>query len=519
MGSLIQFSNMSTESLDNKRIAKNTLLLYFRMLFMMFIGLFTSRVILNALGVSDLGLMTVAGSVILMFTFLNGTLESGTQRFISFAIGEGNKEKLKSTFASAMTMHLALALVIVLLGETIGLWYVYNKLNVPPGRFEAAMWCYQLSILSTFVGIILVPFGSALIAHEKMGMYAYMSIYDASMKLLAAYLIQIIPYDRLIFYSILTFCINLVPTFIYNWYCRAHFEECGFRYSFDKKLFKEMFSFSGWNVFGCLASMGSGTGVNLVINIFCGTVVNGARSIAFQANGWVNKFVQNFLVAINPQVVKSYAEGNVKQMFSVAKNGSKFGAFLVLMLGCPLMIEMQNVLLLWLGQVPEHTVLFTRVAIAESIIRTISRPMVEIIHATGKMKMPNLTSGMVLLMIVPISYLLLANGVNIDYVVIVNLLPWMCEIGFNFYFVSKYTGVNTFEYFPDVFAKLMLLSLISLPLPILFHYIMPEGFLRLCLVFGSSIIVYCVSMLYIGVDSDTRRKIIVNVSKKIGINI
>lgn len=510
---------MSTESLDNKRIAKNTLLLYFRMLFMMFIGLFTSRVILNALGVSDLGLMTVAGSVILMFTFMNGTLESGTQRFISFAIGEGNKEKLKSTFASAMTMHLMLASLIVVLGETVGLWYVYNKLNVPPGRFEAAMWCYQLSILSTFVGICLVPFGSALIAHEKMGMYAYMSIYDASMKLLAAYLIQVVPYDRLIFYSILTFCINLVPTFIYNWYCRTHFDECGFLYAFDKSILKEMLSFSGWNVFGCLASMGSGTGVNLVINFFCGTVVNGARSIAFQANGWVQKFVQNFLIAINPQVVKSYAEGNVNQMFSVAKNGSKFGAFLVLMLGCPLMIEMENVLQLWLGQVPEHTILFTRVAIAESVIRSISRPMIEIIHATGKMKMPNLTSGTVLLMIVPVSFLLLSNGVDIDNVVIINIIPWVCEIGFTFYFVRKYTGVNTFEYFPDVLIKLLLLSMISLPLPFLFHYIIPEGFIRLCLVFGSSITVYCISMLYIGVDAETRERLISGVAKKIGLNI
>lgn len=508
---------MSIESLDNKRIAKNTLLLYFRMLFMMFIGLFTSRVILNALGVSDLGLMTVAGSVILMFTFLNGTLASGTQRFISYAIGAGNKDILRKTFASAMTMHLVLASIIVILGETIGLWYVYNKLNVPIGRFEAAMWCYQLSILSTFISIILVPFGAALIAHEKMGMYAYMSIYDASMKLLAAYLIQVIPYDRLIFYSILTFCITLVPTFIYNWYCRSRFEECGFRYVLDKDILKEMLSFSGWNVFGCLASMGSGTGVNLIINFFCGTIVNGARSIAFQANGWVQKFVQNFLIAINPQVVKSYAEGNVNQMFSVAKNGSKFGAFLMLMLGCPLMIEMENVLQLWLGQVPEHTVFFTRVTIVESVIRTISRPMVEIIHATGRMKMPNITSGMVLLMIVPVSYLLLSVGVDIDYVVVINLIPWICEIAFLLFFVGKYTGVDTLEYIPDVFGKLLLLSILSIPMPLLFHYSMSGGAGRLVLVFGSSVIMYCFTMLYIGVDRKMREKIIENILKRLWI--
>ena len=267
---------------SNKKIAKNTLLLYIRMLFMMAIGLFTSRVILNALGISDMGLMSVAGSVITMFTFLNATLTSGTQRFISYAIGENKAQRLRAVFKSAMTLHLLLAIIIFFLGETLGLWYVYNKLNVEPGRFQAAMWCYQLSIISTVVGMVQLPFNSALIAHEKMNIYAYMTIFDAVFKLLAAYLIQIVCFDRLIFYSILIFAAELLSTFLYNLYCRKHFKECSFSFGYDKGIFRNMLSFSGWNTLGCLAAMGQGTGVNLIINSFCGTVVNGARGIAFK---------------------------------------------------------------------------------------------------------------------------------------------------------------------------------------------------------------------------------------------
>ena len=207
------------------------------MLFMMAIGLFTSRVILNALGISDMGLMSVAGSVITMFTFLNATLTSGTQRFISYAIGENNAQRLRAVFKSAMTLHLLLAIIIFFLGETLGLWYVYNKLNVEPGRFQAAMWCYQLSIISTVVGMVQLPFNSALIAHEKMNIYAYMTIFDAVFKLLAAYLIQIVCFDRLIFYSILIFAAELLSTFLYNLYCRKHFKECSFSFGYDKGIF------------------------------------------------------------------------------------------------------------------------------------------------------------------------------------------------------------------------------------------------------------------------------------------
>ena len=422
---------------SNKKIAKNTLLLYIRMLFMMAIGLFTSRVILNALGISDMGLMSVAGSVITMFTFLNATLTSGTQRFISYAIGENNAQRLRAVFKSAMTLHLLLAIIIFFLGETLGLWYVYNKLNVEPGRFQAAMWCYQLSIISTVVGMVQLPFNSALIAHEKMNIYAYMTIFDAVFKLLAAYLIQIVCFDRLIFYSILIFAAELLSTFLYNLYCRKHFKECSFSYGYYKRIYRNMLSFSGWNTLGCLAAMGQGTGVNLIINSFCGTVVNGARGIAFQANGWVTRFVENFMVALNPQIIKSYASGDIQRMSSLVINGARFGCYLFLLLGIPLFVEIEFVLKLWLGQCPEHTVAFMRIVMIETLFKTMGTPTVTAMHATGQMKLLNITVGSILLLIVPVSYVCFRLGLSPEQVLLINIIPWIVVPFIRVFLVKK----------------------------------------------------------------------------------
>ena len=407
----------------------------------------------------------------LRVTFLNGTLASGTQRFITFGLGEGDIEKLKSTFSTALTMHLALAIIILILGETIGLWYVNNKLNVPDGRFDAAMWCYQLSLFSTFIGIVLVPFNSAIIAHEKMSMYAYMSIYDAGAKLLAAYLIMITPFDRLIFYSTLSFVIALIPTFIYNWYCRRHFEECSFHFGFEREQFKQMACFSGWNVIGCLAAMGQGTGVDLVINSFCGTAVNGAKSIAGQANGWVSRFVDSFLTAINPQITKSYALGDYDRMSSLVCNGAKYGAYLLLILCIPLFIEIEFVLQVWLGQIPEHTPAFMRIMMIQALFITLGRPTVTAMHATGRMKEVNLTVAVVLLLILPVSIVLFKLGMTSEVVMMANVIPWAIVPFIRILWVNKFSG-DKFpirKYISDTYFKTLLLAIIMYVSPMLLH--------------------------------------------------
>lgn len=490
------------------------------MLFMMAIGLFTSRVILNALGISDMGLMSVAGSVITMFTFLNATLTSGTQRFISYAIGENNAQRLRAVFKSAMTLHLLLAIIIFFLGETLGLWYVYNKLNVEPGRFQAAMWCYQLSIISTVVGMVQLPFNSALIAHEKMNIYAYMTIFDAVFKLLAAYLIQIVCFDRLIFYSILIFAAELLSTFLYNLYCRKHFKECSFSFGYDKGIFRNMLSFSGWNTLGCLAAMGQGTGVNLIINSFCGTVVNGARGIAFQANGWVTRFVENFMVALNPQIIKSYASGDIQRMSSLVINGARFGCYLFLLLGIPLFVEIEFVLKLWLGQCPEHTVAFMRIVMIETLFKTMGTPTVTAMHATGQMKLLNITVGSILLLIVPVSYVCFRLGLSPEQVLSINIIPWIVVPFIRVFLVKKYSQGKfpVGQYLYQVVLKTTAMALLMFVPIWLFSYYMQSytDWIRFCAIFTSSLVFSAMVIYYIGLEQKYRILLVEKLKAKIG---
>lgn len=490
------------------------------MLFMMAIGLFTSRVILNALGISDMGLMSVAGSVITMFTFLNATLTSGTQRFISYAIGENNAQRLRAVFKSAMTLHLLLAIIIFFLGETLGLWYVYNKLNVEPGRFQAAMWCYQLSIISTVVGMVQLPFNSALIAHEKMNIYAYMTIFDAVFKLLAAYLIQIVCFDRLIFYSILIFAAELLSTFLYNLYCRKHFKECSFSFGYDKGIFRNMLSFSSWNTLGCLAAMGQGTGVNLIINSFCGTVVNGARGIAFQTNGWVTRFVENFMVALNPQIIKSYASGDIQRMSSLVINGARFGCYLFLLLGIPLFVEIEFVLKLWLGQCPEHTVAFMRIVMIETLFKTMGTPTVTAMHATGQMKLLNITVGSILLLIVPVSYVCFRLGLSPEQVLLINIIPWIVVPFIRVFLVKKYSQGKfpVGQYLYQVVLKTTVMALLMFVPIWLFSYYMQSytDWIRFCAIFTCSLVFSAMVIYYIGLEQKYRILLVEKLKAKIG---
>lgn len=494
-------------SVDNKRIAKNTLLLYARMLIMMFIGLFTSRIILQALGVSDLGLYSVCGGVVSLFSFISGTLAGGTQRFISFGIGEGNMEKLKRTFASAMTLHLLMAVIILVIGETLGLWYVYNKLNVDPGRFEAALWCYQFSLVTAVISVIQTPFNGALIAHEKMDIYAYMTIFEVAIKLIAAYAIMIVSYDRLVCYAAILLVANILSTLIYNWYCRRNFEECGFHFGYDKKLFADMLSFSGWNTFGTIAAMGQSTGVDLVINFFCGTVVNGARGIASQANGFVNKFVSNFQVALNPQIIKTYASGNIAEMSRIVIRGAEFSSYLLLFLGIPLFIEIEFVLNLWLGQVPEHSVAFMRIIMIEGLFRAMGNPTITAMHATGKMKMLNLTVGILLLVIVPESYILFKLGLSPETVMLFNIIPWILCIPLRLYWLNKYTNREfPVSYFLlKVVVKGVALTFMMFVIPYCVSCLIPnDGWSRFLAVGISSVISSSLIIYYLGLNKDLR---------------
>lgn len=489
------------------------------MLVMMFIGLFTSRIILQALGVSDLGLYSVCGGVVALFSFISGTLASGTQRFISFGIGEGDLEKLKKTFSCAMSLHLLIAVIIFIIGETLGVWYVYNKLNVDPGRIEAAFWCYQFSLITALISIIQTPFNGAMIAHEKMDIYAYMTIFEVIVKLVAAYTIMIVPFDKLIFYSVLLLCANIFSTCIYNWYCRKKFEECSFRFGYDKRIFIDMLSFSGWNTFGTVAAMGQSTGVDLVINIFCGTLVNGARGIATQVNGFVNKFVTNFQIALNPQIVKTYASGNIEDMSKLVIKGAEYSTYLFLFLGIPLFVEIEFVLDLWLGQVPEHSVTFMRIVMVESLFRTMGNPTITAMHATGQMKMLNITVGVLLLTIVPQSYILFKLGFSSELVLIFNIIPWILCIPLRLYWLRKYTEkrfpIGVFLYKVVLKGTLLAFSMYVLPY-LVSNLWTDECWQRFIMVILTSLVCSFLIIYYCGLDKNMRKHLIRTIQQRVG---
>lgn len=475
-------------------------MLYIRMFVTMAIGLYTSRIILNALGISDYGLYNVTSSVVTMFSFLTTTLASGTQRFLSFAIGKKDEEHIKTVFTNAITLHIILAVIIFILSETLGLWYVYKKLVIEDGRFVAALWCYHLSVISSVISIIQIPFNSALIAHEKMDIYAYMSIFDVTFKLLSAHLIMVIPFDRLIFYAIFITIVSTLNMMLYGWYCQKHYSECRFLIGYDKITFKDMLSFSGWNMFGCVAVMGQSTGVNLVINAFCGTVINGSRAIAFQINAMVVRFIENFQIALNPQIIKYYADKDIINMENLVIRGAYMSSYLFLFLAIPLFIECEFVITLWLGNCPDYVVPFVQIVLLESLFKTMGNPTITAISATGHMKMNQLTAGFIQLLVLPVCYFLFKWGVNPVIAISICVFPWLIVIPVRLYWIKKYSGIPMRNFMLLIYFKVTALAILMFIPPFLTHVLLPyDGFIRFFIVgcasvFSSGLIIYFIGL-------------------------
>lgn len=452
-------------SSNNRRIVKNTMMLYFRMLLIMFVGLYTSRIVLATLGISDYGLYNVVGGVIGMFGFLTSMLSAGTTRFITYEIGTGNKVELKKIFSTALTMYLGLACIILVLGETIGLWFVTNKMNFEQGREFAALWVYQFTIFTAIVQLIQAPFMASLIAHEKMNIYAYMSIYDVTMKLLVVFLIQLSPFDHLIFYGFLIMVVSFSSTCMYNIFCHRHYEECRFVFKFDRPSFHKMFSFSAWDMVGNVAGIAQTQGVSIVLNMFCGTVVNAAQGIAVSLNGTVMQFVNNFQVAVNPQIIKYYAAGQVKEMINLVCNNAKYGAYLVLFFAIPTFIEAEYILGIWLEEYPPLAPVLLRIVLLESLFQSMGVPTVKAVHATGRLKDVNLTVGILLLSVLPVCYCLLHIGVAPQWVVLASIIPWLLAIPLRLYWLNRYCNFPICRFMYDVLFKVFIMAIALFVLP------------------------------------------------------
>lgn len=500
---------MSNTSENNKRIAKNTLLLYFRMLFMMVVSLYTSRVVLNALGVEDFGIYNVVGGVVAMFSMLSGSLSAAITRFITYELGTGNKEKLKKIFSSAVTIQLGLALLVILLAEAIGVWFLNAKMNIPADRMIAANWVFQFSIVTFAVNLISVPYNASIIAHERMSAFAYISILEASGKLAIAFLIMVSPIDRLIFYAILMCAVALIVRFTYGAYCKRHFEECTYHFRFDKELLKRMFSFAGWNFIGATSAVLRDQGGNIVINLFSGPTVNAARGIASQVNNAINGFVMNFMTALNPQITKSYAAGNLEYMITLIYQGARLSFYMLLLLSLPVLVNTHYILSLWLKVVPDHTVLFVQLVLLFAMSESISHPLVTAMLATGKIRNYQLAVGGLQLLNLPLSYIFLRIGMFPEIVIVIAIVISQCCLVTRLLMLHKIIRLSVRTYLKKVYANILLVTIISSFLPVLIANKIEETFLNFIILCLIAIVCTGVSVYYVGCNK-TERQFICN---------
>ena len=452
---------------NNKRIAKNTMLLYFRMLLMILINLYTQRVILATLGVEDFGINNVVAGVITMLGFLTGSLSAASSRYITYDLGKGDMNVLKKTFGNILSIHLLIAVVVLLVGETVGLWFMTTQLQIPAERETAAFWVYQFSIFSFMLSVISAPYNAAIIAHERMSAFAYISIADAVLKLLIVYLLVVIPYDKLIVYAILLFGIQCFDRLVYGLYCRKHFVETHASLSFDRQLFKELFAFAGWTMNGNLAVIGFTQGLNVLLNIFFGPTINAARGIAVQIQNVAQNFCVNFQMALNPQLTKSYAAEDYAHMHQLLKVSSKYSFFLMLFISLPIMLEAPLILQWWLGMVPEHTVNFVRLILCYSMLYALANPMIVSVHATGRLKRFQIIEGSMLLTIVPIAYVLLKfTSVPPESVFIVHLVVEVCTQVARVRIVLPMIRMKIRDYVKGVFYPVIKVLLVAPVIPV-----------------------------------------------------
>lgn len=499
---------MATSVSDNKRIAKNTIFLYIRMMVVMLVSLFTSRVILNTLGATDYGIYNVVGGIVTIVSFLNSALGASTSRFLTFALGEKNIQKQKSTFGACLNLHIGIALLVLILGETVGLWFFYEKMVIPDERMVAAFWVYQFSILTTMVSFTQVPYNASLIAHEEMSIYAYVGLYEAISRLIIAYLITISPIDKLVFYGLLLLINTIVVQLFYRWYAVKHFEECRFSLVKDRALYKRLLSYGGWDLFGNLALVCQGEGVNLLLNVFFGPVVNAARAIAFQIQGAVTQFVSNFMTAVRPQVIKNYAEGNVDKMYTMTFYAAKFSYILMLALVVPIIYEIRFILGIWLGDVvPDETALFAVIVLMTYTWRTFHIAALMPYHAIGKIKTGNVTIGSLMIATLPIGYVLFKCGCPAYSVF---LAIFAVEIVSMF---AIYWLIHRYEYFPYkyVFTKILmpcgLVTIFTIIVPAFITHLMNDGWARLIIVGISTEFSLLLSALYLGLNKEERTRI------------
>lgn len=488
----------------NARIVKNTALLYVRMLVLMVMSFFTARITLNALGITDYGINNVVGGLVSMFYILSSSMTTASGRFLTFGLGQGDLAYLKKIFSMTVNAHGLMAIICFIAIETIGVWFLNNKMTIPPDRLIAANWVLQCSAVVFIIGLLSVPYNAVIIAHEKMAAFAYMSIFEASFKLLIVTLLLYTRGDKLILISNLTVVQYLVKQGIYWFYCKRNFEECVYVRGWDKELGKQIFCFAGWNLIGSSAQQARNQGVNIVINIFTGPVVNAARGISMQINSIIEHFVDSFMTALNPQIIKYYAAGDLNRMHNLIFQGTRLSYYLFMLLSIPIYFEIEQILYIWLGQVPEHTVLFSRLILILTLSGVNAYALSTAQLATGDIRTYQIVLGGLVLLNLPVSYFLLRQGIMPEMTVVVAIVISQICMVTRLWFLRSSIKLSMRKFFSQVYFNMLEVLFIAVLPPAVCYYTLDPSLSRVFILGSVSLLASALTIYFIGCNRKER---------------
>ena len=501
---------MTTENTSerSRRIARNTVLLYFRMFVLMAVGLVTSRVVLRSLGADEFGIYSAVAGIVMLFTLLTASLSTAISRFLTVELGRGDAEQLRRVFATSVMIQLLLSALIVVLAEPAGLWWISHRMVLPAGRIPAAQWVLQLSLLSLVIQLVSVPYNAAIIAHERMDAFAWISLFEAFGKLAVAYALTVSEGDRLILYAGLLAAVSFVTRLLYGLFCRRHFAESRYRLRLDRPLFKEIFSFAGWNFIGAGAGILRDQGGNQLLNLFFGTVANAAWGIAAQVSGTVQKFVTSFTTALNPQITKSYASGERDYMFRLIFRGSRISVYLLLLVVLPVVFNADFLTTLWLGDVPEGTVLFIRLVLVYLTVEAVSFTMVTAMLATGDIRDYQIVVGGLSLLNLPVDWVLLHYGAPAHCIYVVAIVIAFCCLAARLVMLHRMIGLAVGRFLTEVLGRELLVAALAVSLPLALVYVLPlESWWGFLVHAGTTFCWTALCVLLVGMSGEERRQL------------
>lgn len=486
------------------------------MLIVMGVTFYTSRTILKVLGVSDYGVYNVVGGIVNMMAFLNGALSGSTSRFLTYELGNGNTENLKKTFSASLNLHIGVALLVLIIGETIGLWFFYEKIVIPPERISAAFWVFQFSIVTTMINFTQVPYNAALIAHENMSIYAYVGLYEAISKLIIVYLLYISPIDKLIFYGLLLMLNCIIIQLFYRYYTIKKYEECRFRKITDKNLYTTLIGYSGWDLVGSFAFICQGEGLNILLNIFFGPVINAARAIAMQIQSVLALFINNIMMAVRPQVIKSYATKNYNNMYQLTFQTAKYSYLLILMMAIPICFNMNFILHFWLGEnVPLYTNIFTITIVITYVIQTFYTACLMPYHAIGKIKIGSIIGGIIMFSSLPINYILFKLNYPAYFAFITLFVTSLMLNSFLWWLVHKYVWFPKKKLISESILPCALITIVTCLASLFLHFNISEGWSKLILMILLNIILIPLLTYKIALKQDERQRLLTLIKSKI----